>query len=134
MCKFRSITIFYFSGTGNAKKIADWTSEFARRRNIECQIVNIAKIDFNSIEAVNPETLIVIISPIHGFNYPKLVLRFIKHLPGGENYVVLMNTRAGMKIGRIVTPGLTGIAFMLSWLSPLLIGQSYRMVFKSIKK
>ena len=37
-----------------------------------------------------------------------------------------MNTRAGMKIGRFVTPGLTGIAFMLS--SLILKKKGYRIV------
>ncbi len=110
----KRIVIFYFSGTGNAKQIAVWISKFAIKRNIECQLFNIARIDLNSMEPIAPETLIVFISPIHGFNYPRIVLKFITHFPKGENSIVLMNTRAGMKIGRFVTPGLTGVAFMLS--------------------
>ncbi len=108
------IAIFYFSGTGNAKKIADWISVFAVKKNIECQLFNIAKTDLKVIEPIAADTLIIFLSPIHGFNYPKMVLKFIKHFPKGKNSIVLMNTRAGMKICRFVTPGLTGVAFMLS--------------------
>lgn len=68
----------------------------------------------------------MIISPIHGFNFPKITLDFIQHFPKGNNRVVLMNTRAGMKIGNWVTPGLTGIAFMLS--SLLLKVKGYTIV------
>lgn len=114
MNKVEKIIIYYFSGTGNAKKIAEWIFFYAERENIECQLINIAKIDFNSLKTLNPDVLIVLISPIHGFNYPKMVLRFIKYFPKGKNNIILMNTRAGMKVGRFVTPGLTGVAFIIS--------------------
>ena len=42
------------------------------------------------------------------------MVNFIFHFPKGKNDVILMNTRAGMKIGKFVTPGLTGIAFYLA--------------------
>jgi Pyruvate/2-oxoacid:ferredoxin oxidoreductase delta subunit/flavodoxin len=114
MYNFDNIKIFYFSGTGNAKRIALWLSEFSNARSLDCKLINIAKIDFKNLERIEPEDLIIIISPIHGFNYPKIVLEFIRHFPKGKNNVLLMNTRAGMRIGRFVTPGLTGVAFILS--------------------
>lgn len=114
MNKVEKIVIYYFSGTGNAKKIAEWVALLATKSNIECMAIDIAKIDFNSFEIINPEALIVLISPIHGFNYPGIIQKFIKHFPKGNNDVVLMNSRAGGKIGRMVSPGLTGVAFMMS--------------------
>lgn len=110
----REIVIFYFSGTGNAKQIALWFSEFATQRDIFCKTFDISKTDAKVIESISSDTLIGIISPIHGFNFPKITLRFIEHFPKEKNNIVLMNTRAGLKIGRFVTPGLTGIAFLLS--------------------
>lgn len=126
MDRIKSVVIFYFSGTGNAKQIALWLKEFAVKKNIDCQSYNIARTDRISIDSVHPESLIVIISPVHGFNFPKITLDFIQHFPKGKNNVVLMNTRAGMKLGRFVTPGLTGIAFMLSTL--LLKAKGYNIV------
>lgn len=114
MVQYRRIAIYYFSGTGNAKQIAYWIAELAQKRDIECQTINIAKVVTASTLTTDPDALIIFISPIHGFNYPKIMLKFIRQFPKGENNIVLMNTRAGMKIGRYVTPGLTGIAFMLS--------------------
>lgn len=110
--------IFYFSGTGNARQVALWFSEFAGEKNIPCRIHDISKIDPFTLEAIDPESLILLISPIHGFNYPRITLSFIRHFPKGKNRIVLMNTRAGMRIGKFVTPGLTGIAFLLAafWL------------------
>lgn len=68
----------------------------------------------------------IIISPIHGFNYPKITLDFIRRFSSGKNKIVLMNTRARMKIGSFVTPGLTGIALFLS--SLLLKQKGYKIV------
>ncbi|GHT63108.1 (4Fe-4S)-binding protein [Bacteroidia bacterium] len=104
--------IFYFSGTGNAKQIALWITEYAKERGINSQLCNISTVD--SLEMFDSETSIIIISPIHGFSYPKITFDFIKKLPKGNNQVVLMATRAGMRIGNYVTPGLTGIAFFVS--------------------
>jgi ferredoxin/flavodoxin len=126
MNKFRKMVLFYFSGTGNAKQVALWFSEFAIKKDIDCRTFDIAKTDIKTIESLNSDTLIGIISPIHGFNFPKITLNFIEHFPKGKNNIVLMNTRAGMKIGRFVTPGLTGIAFLLS--SLILKQKGYKIV------
>jgi Pyruvate/2-oxoacid:ferredoxin oxidoreductase delta subunit len=114
----KKIIIFFFSGTGNAKRIALWLCAEARENGIECHINNIAHYTPRQPNILEKDALVMFISPIHGFNYPKITLDFIRHFPAGENRVLLMNTRAGMKIGNWITPGLTGIAFLLSsfWL------------------
>lgn len=114
MDHYKKTLIYFFSGTGNARRIASWFSEFAETKKIECQTFDLSKISPPKKEEIDPSALIVFISPIHGFNYPKITLDFIINFPKGNNHVVLMNTRAGMKIGNWVTPGLTGIAFLFS--------------------
>ncbi|MBB4034586.1 ferredoxin/flavodoxin [Dysgonomonas hofstadii] len=126
MFTYNGIKIFYFSGTGNAKRVSLWIREFAADKNIDCQLENIAEIHTNENLNLNPQTLIIIISPIHGFNYPEITLDFIRRFPKGRNGIMLMNTRAGLKIGKFVTPGLTGIAFLLS--SAILKSKGYNIV------
>ncbi len=126
MNTIEKIRIFYFSGTGNAKRIAQWFSEFAVKQEIDCNVFNIAKFDFAELSNSIDNALIFIISPTHGFNFPKITLDFIRSFPKGINSVVLMNTRAGLKIGKFVTPGLTGIALMLS--SLILKSKGYKIV------
>jgi len=126
MNNIQKATIFYFSGTGNAKQIAFWLSEFAAKKEIVSKLYDIAKCDTTNVSALIDNALILIISPIHGFNFPKITLDFILNFPKGNNRVVLMNTRAGMKIGKLVTPGLTGIAFLLS--SLILRIKGYKIV------
>jgi Pyruvate/2-oxoacid:ferredoxin oxidoreductase delta subunit/flavodoxin len=126
MSTFSEILIFYFSGTGNSKQVAKWISEFALARSIDCKLFDISKTDISQLEPLDSNALIIIISPVHGFNFPKITLDFIAHFPKGKNKLVLMNTRAGMKIGPFITPGLTGIAFILS--SLLLKRKGYKIV------
>jgi len=126
MNAFHKILMFYFSGTGNSKQVANWISEFALARSIDYKLFDISKTDISQLEPLDSNALILIISPVHGFNYPKITLDFIRRFPSGKNKVVLMNTRAGMKIGSFITPGLTGIAFILS--SLLLKRKGYKIV------
>jgi len=126
MNAFHKILIFYFSGTGNSKQVARWISEFAAARSIECRVLDISRTDISQLEPLDSNAFIIIISPVHGFNYPKITLDFIRRFPSGKNKIVLMNTRAGMKIGSFITPGLTGIAFILS--SLLLKRKGYKIV------
>ncbi|HSW54229.1 MAG TPA: EFR1 family ferrodoxin [Ignavibacteriaceae bacterium] len=123
---YSELVIFYFSGTGNSKQVAKWISEFAAARGMNCQLFDISKTDISELETLHSNVLIIIISPVHGFNYPKITLDFIRRFPKGKNKLVLMNTRAGMKIGSFITPGLTGIAFILS--SLLLKRKGYKIV------
>lgn len=125
---YKKIIIYYFSGTGNAKNVALWFSQVASENGIESQIHNIAQIDRRSIDQPEPGALIVFVSPIHGFNYPPIMLNFLLHFPKGKNKVVLMNTRAGMLIGKFITPGLTGIAFYLAALILFIKGFSIKAI------
>ncbi|HNW56953.1 MAG TPA: EFR1 family ferrodoxin [Bacteroidales bacterium] len=108
------LIIYYFTGTGNSQNVSSWVSSVAENRGIKCSQINIAYTDRINIPSPSKDALVVFISPIHGFNYPPVMLNFIARFPKGKNRVVLMNTRAGMRIGKFVTPGLTGIAFYLS--------------------
>lgn len=111
MPQFNKLIIYYFSGTGNSKNVALWFSKVATERGILTHIINIAEVDRLHIETPPPDALIMFVSPIHGFNYPPVMMHFIMRFPKGFNKVVLMNTRAGMLIGKWVTPGLSGLAF-----------------------
>ncbi len=102
-------TIYYFTGTGNSKNTALWLADRANESGIICKLFNIAIIDRNNIPTPEKNETIIFISPTHGFNFPPIMLNFLAGFPKSDNKVVIMNTRAGMKIGNWVTPGLSGI-------------------------
>jgi ferredoxin len=123
---FRKLIIYYFTGTGNSENVAYWISQVAREQGIITASFRIT--DLNSLEINTPpdDALVVFISPIHGFNYPPVMLRFIMRFPKGKNRVVLFNTRAGMLLGKWITPGLSGIAFYVTSVMLLLKGYSIK--------
>ena len=129
MVTYQKLVVYYFSGTGNSENVAFWLSDIAKEKGMETTLLNIARIDRLSIKAPDPEALVVFVSPIHGFNYPPVMMHFIMRFPKGKNKVLLMNTRAGMLIGKWITPGLTGVAFYLSALILKLKGYSIKSMF-----
>ena len=114
MQKYSKIQIYYFSGTGNAFNIAKWFAAKSNEKGISATIINIADIEEFPVEKPSDNNLIVFISPVHGFNYPPVMISFINHFPKGNNDVVMMNTRAGMLINKYITPGLSGISLYYS--------------------
>ena len=103
--------------------------DIAQEKGMEVSLINIGKTARRNIEAPEPDVLVAFVSPIHGFNYPPVMLNFLAHFPKGKNKVLLLNTRAGMLIGKWITPGLTGIAFYFAALILKLKGYSIRSMF-----
>ena len=110
-----SLSVYYFSGTGNARNVARWFAETAQERDIVTETIDIAKIDRKKIEPPPPGSLVGFISPTHGFNYPPAMMYFIFRFPRSKgNRAFVMNTRAGLKLSKWFVPGLSGIALWLA--------------------
>ena len=129
MGAYTKLVVYYFSGTGNSENVARWLADVARDKGMDVQLNNIAKIDRMNIPSPASGDLVAFVSPIHGFNYPPVMLNFLLRFPKGQNNVLLLNTRAGMLIGKWITPGLTGIAFYFSAIIMKLKGYSIRSMF-----
>lgn len=104
-------------------------ADIAQEKGMKVSLINIGKTARRGIEAPEPDALVAFVSPIHGFNYPPVMLNFLVHFPKGRNKVLLLNTRAGMLIGKWITPGLTGVAFYFSAMILKLKGYSIRSMF-----
>ncbi len=121
----KQIIIYYFSGTGNAQNVANWISEIAKQKGNEVQVTDISK---NKV-GIKPDTdtMIGFVSPTHGFNYPPVVFKYILRFPKGNGQkVFLANTRAGMKLGKLFVPGLSGMALYFAAIALRLKG--YRII------
>lgn len=122
------LQLYYFSGTGNARRVAHWIEECATDRQYITSNEDIAKIDRASIKAPDKDETIGIVGPTHGFNYPPLIVHFIFRFPRSKhrNRIFLVNTRAGLKLSKLFLPGLSGIAL---WLAALVLTiKGYRVV------
>lgn len=121
------LKIIYFSGTGNAKNVAHWIASVANKNEINNTLIDISVANDRKYPKNKANELIGIVSPTHGFNYPPIMLHYIFRFPKAKNNkVFLINTRAGMKIGKLFLPGLSGIALLLSAL--VLFIKGYKIV------
>lgn len=69
-------TIIYFSPTGNTKHLAVKLSELLETENV-------FQLDKTDYDKIGESEHLVLMYPIHGFNPPRTVKRFIKYLPEG---------------------------------------------------
>ncbi len=118
---FSSVKVWYFSGTGNARFAANQICETAIGIGQPASSHNIIQEKFDN-SALVKDSLLGFCYPTHGFNAPPVVLKFLISLPKGRNRVFLLNTRAGMKLSKIHTPGLGGVALWLPMLILMLKG------------
>jgi Pyruvate/2-oxoacid:ferredoxin oxidoreductase delta subunit len=112
--KWKSLYIYFISGTGNAKASSYWIADEAQKRGLKTTVQQIDRLE--NIEIPDPESipLIGFAFPTHGFNAAPLMLKFIAGFPRGlGREVFLLNTRAGMKLFKLFLPGLSGVALLL---------------------
>ena len=72
------IAIFYFSGTGNTKKVAEKYKEYFDTQGCECTIFDLPLKESADLSGYD---LIGFGYPIHSFNAPQIMLKFAKSLP-----------------------------------------------------
>jgi len=112
--KWKSLYIYYISGTGNARASSYWIANEAEKHGLKTVVQQIDRLEKVNMPEKNYETLIGFAFPTHGFNAAPIMLRFIASFPQGlGREVFLLNTRAGMKLYKIFLPGLSGVALIL---------------------
>ncbi len=110
---YRNLIIFYFTGTGNALAASRWIAEVFSTRQIPAKIVKITpSLQIDAAE-LSKKTLVGFCYPTHGFNAPPVVINFLLRFPKSNLPVILLNTRAGMKLSKLFLPGLSGLAQLL---------------------
>lgn len=115
MNPYNKLIVFYFSGTGNAKRTAEWIIGVAKDKGLETQLINIDHFKFETRPEYDEHTLIGFCSPTHGFNFPPIMMHFIFRFPrAGKANIFILNTRAGMKLHKLFLPGLSGLAQYLA--------------------
>jgi ferredoxin len=114
MENWKSLYIYFISGTGNAKASSEWIADEADKRGLITVVQRIDRLENIIMPAADEKPLIGFAFPTHGFNAAPIMLRFIAGFPPGLcKDVFLVNTRAGMKLYKLFMPGLSGVALML---------------------
>ncbi len=126
---FRTLSLFVFSGTGNAFRAATWLLERAQAAGVETTLRSTNEPGDLAALPRGPEHLLGLLSPTHGFTAPWHVIKFACRLPAGEGSgAFVMVTRAGTKFDSIFLPGMEGTAGYLLGLILLLKGYRLRGV------
>lgn len=110
---YDNLTIYYFTGTGNAFTVANWIADDAIDRDIPVRVIKITPSLQVQANEFSENSLIGFCYPTHGFNTPPIVVDFCLRFPRLKNKIFLLNTRAGMKLHKIFTPGLSGLALLV---------------------
>ena len=124
------LTMFYFSGTGNALTAGRWIAARAQEQGLITELFSIDRFREIAVPAADGRRLLGFCYPTHGFSLPWFMLKFILRFPRrARGDVFLLNTRAGSKIGGLFLPGVSGIAQLLPGLILLLKGFRIRGLF-----
>jgi ferredoxin len=114
MYNWKSLYIYFISGTGNARVSSGWIAEEALKRGLKVVVQQIDRLENIVIPAADEKSLIGFAFPTHGFNAAPIMLKFIAGFPPRLcREVFLLNTRAGMKLSKLFLPGLSGVALLL---------------------
>jgi ferredoxin len=114
MDNWKSLYIYYISGTGNARISSEWIADEADKRGLKTVVQRIDRLENIVMPSAEENPLIGFAFPTHGFNAAPIMLRFIAGFPRGLcKKVFLLNTRAGMKLYKLFMPGLSGVALLL---------------------
>jgi hypothetical protein len=127
---YDNLLIIYYSGTGNSKRVSEWIATEAQILGMKTHIASYHQFNAENISGFSGKTLIGFFSATHGFNMPHSMLRFLfnfKLLKGSD--VFIGNTRAGMKLGKLFLPGLSGIAMYFPALILLLKGYKLKAMY-----
>jgi len=118
----KSCDIYFMTGTGNSYQAAKQIAGLAIDSGYHTNINSCDEISRKKLRSNKHNELLIFSYPTHGFCLPWVKLKFILRFPKGKADVVLINNRAGMKLSKLFTPGISGIAVLLPMLILLLKG------------
>jgi len=109
--QYKNAIIYFWSGTGNSYRVSTWMGMIAEEKEINTRVFSID--ESNPTEEIKggEDTLLGIVFPTHGFTAPWCILKFVWRLPRGNlTQAFCVATRAGLKLGPVFIPGISGSA------------------------
>ncbi len=76
--------LYYWSGTGNTLRIAQWLSELAHKKGITTSLKSITKAIPDEEMLKRDNAMVGILAPVHGFTAPWPMIKFCIKLPRGR--------------------------------------------------
>ncbi|OGP60554.1 MAG: hypothetical protein A2V67_15210 [Deltaproteobacteria bacterium RBG_13_61_14] len=124
---FHNVVIYFTSGTGNSYRAAVWAGQRAEAAGAGVRVVGIEQAQPEAEKLSGSGSLLGIVMPTHGFIAPWHMIKFAARLPRGQGaQAFCIATRAGLKLGPVFTPGISGSGTFLIALLLALKGYSVR--------
>jgi len=125
--KERNVTIYFMSGTGNSFRVASWILEYCLKQESVSAVLRPVERANPAGEIMDgPDNLLGIVMPTHAFTAPWHIIKYVLCLPHArETRAFCIATRAGMKVGPVFTPGVSGTGTYL--IALLLALKGYRV-------
>lgn len=102
-----NVLLYYFTGTGNSHRAAQWMASTARQAGLTAQVTPINAA--NPASEIKAGALLGLLYPAHGFTAPWAILRFALALPPGRGVQAFTAMpRGALKLGRLHLPGMEG--------------------------
>ncbi len=90
--------IYFFSGTGNTKVVAEEIKNALHSMDVSTDLYDI-RVPFIDVPDPNMYDYVGFGYPIHAFNTPQFFLKFVKKLPAGKNLPVFIFKTSGEPFG-----------------------------------
>jgi len=90
----KRIRIDYCTGTGGSKLVAELVAEKLEKSNVTVEVNRIFRAETANIEEVNTDYYILIF-PVHSFNAPQTIYKWVKHLRGNYCNTALVAVSGG---------------------------------------
>jgi flavodoxin len=81
MNNWKSLYIYYISGTGNAQASSEWIADKAEKRGLKTVVQQIDRLENIVMPLEEERPLIGFAFPTHGFNAAPIILKFISGFP-----------------------------------------------------
>lgn len=124
---YQKLVALFMTGTGNSYQIANWSAQIAGEKAIASEVHQVKSGE--KCITISNHALAVFSYPTHGFTAPWLMMKYVWNLPKADKtHVLVLPSRAGLRMKGIFIPGLEGTAGYLIALLLWLRGYTVRGV------
>ena len=111
---YRDATIYFYTGTGNSRRVATWVAETMAEAGSTVTLSPIGSARPAGEVGSGEGALLGLVMPTHAFTAPWVVLHFALRLPRRrKTHATIIAARGGLRIGRLYVPGFEGSATLL---------------------
>lgn len=124
--RYKKAVIYYLSGTGNSYRLSKLLADTTEEKGIHTIISPVN--DASALVEIEDgrKCIFGLVFPTHGFTAPWYVIKFVCRLPRVKNtHAYCIATRAGLRFGKVFTPGISSSATFL--IALILALKGYRL-------